>query len=210
MQLEPVTLTGSLVRLEPLALHHVAALMAAAAEDRSSYRYTSVPNDVASMRSYVDTATALWDKGQALAFATVDARSGRVVGSTRFGNIEWWPWPSGAIFPPQPAGCPDAVEIGWTWLAGSAQRTGINTEAKLLMLRHAFDTWDVHRVSIRTDARNARSRAAIERLGSKLDGVLRSAQPAYDGQMRDTASYSILRDEWPDVRERLQGLLRRS
>lgn len=209
MQLEPVTLAGLLVRLEPLAVHHVPALVAAACEDRSSYRYTGVPQDEASMLVYVQAAADLWSRGMALAFATVDASTAKVVGSTRFGNIEWWTWPPGAAYAPQPVGCPDAVEIGWTWLAASAQRTGINTEAKLLMLAHAFDTWHVRRVSIRTDARNARSRAAIERLGAKLDGVLRSAQPAYDGQLRDTASYSILRAEWPAVHARLEGLLRR-
>jgi RimJ/RimL family protein N-acetyltransferase len=106
-------------------------------------------------------------------------------------------------------GFADAVEIGWTWLAASAQRTGINTEAKRLMLGHAFEVWEVHRVTLKTDARNQRSRAAIERLGAKLDGLLRGHMPAYDGEVRTSAVYSIVRDEWPAVRVRLDELVRR-
>jgi RimJ/RimL family protein N-acetyltransferase len=115
-----------------------------------------------------------------------------VVGSTRFGNIERWS--SDAI---------DAVEIGWTWLAASAQRTAVNTEAKILMLDHAFGVWRVKRVTLKTDARNARSRAAIARIGGKLDGILRAHMPAADGGVRDSAVFSILAAEWPAHRARL-------
>ena len=103
---------------------------------------------------------------------------------------------------------PDVVEIGWTWLAPDAQRTGINTEAKLLMLTHAFESWLVHRVCLRADRRNERSRAAIQRLGAQFDGVVRAVQIAYDGTVRDMAVYSILDSEWPEIRGRLEGLLR--
>src|SRR5207248_842495 len=117
--------------------------------------------------------------GSALPFAIVQRASGRVIGSTRFFNFEYFRWPEGTRAPPQ---APDAVEIGWTWLAADAQRTVANTEAKLLMLAHAFESWKVVRVNLRTDARNARSRAAIERLGAKLDGILRSHVPSVDGR----------------------------
>jgi len=117
-----------------------------------------------------------------------------VVGSTRFGNLERWTRGEDRI---------DAVEIGWTWLTPSAQRTVVNTEAKLLMLGHAFESWRVHRVTLKTDARNARSRAAIERLGAKLDGLLRAHMPATDDTLRTSAVYSILAGEWPEVRARL-------
>jgi RimJ/RimL family protein N-acetyltransferase len=142
-------------------------------------------------------------------FATVDRESGRVVGSTRFGNIEFWPWPPGH---PLQRGeeVPDVVEIGWTWLAADVQRTAINTEAKLLMLAHAFDRWRVHRVSLMTDARNERSRAAILRLGARFDGVVRAQRPAADGGIRDTACFSILDREWPDVRANLERRLSNS
>jgi RimJ/RimL family protein N-acetyltransferase len=159
------------------------------------------------MRDYVSLALRLRDDGTALPFATVDAKSDRVVGTTRFGNVEFWDW-QGWSGPTQ-TDRPDAVEIGWTWLAQSAQRTPINTEAKLLMFTFAFETWNVHRVTLGTDARNAASRKAIERLGAHLDGVLRASRPAADGGVRDSARYSVLRDEWPAVRDRLNELLNR-
>ena len=140
-------------------------------------------------------------------FATVDRKANRVVGSTRFGNIEFWAWPPGNRHQ-RGEHLPDVVEIGWTWLAGSAQRSGINTEAKLLMLGHAFEHWHVHRVSLMTDARNSRSREAIERLGARFDGVLRAARVASDGGIRDTAAYSILDSEWPAVKNTLQARIR--
>ncbi|HYM66201.1 MAG TPA: GNAT family protein, partial [Patescibacteria group bacterium] len=141
-----------------------------------------------------------------LPFATVDRASGRVAGSTRFLNIEFWTWPPDNRHQRGPER-PDAVEIGATWLAASAQRTPINTEAKLLMLTHAFDHWRVHRVSLMTDARNQRSRQAILRLGAGFDGVLRAARPASDGAIRDTAAFSILEAEWPAVRANLEARL---
>jgi RimJ/RimL family protein N-acetyltransferase len=129
------------------------------------------------------------------------------VGATRFLNVEFWKWPPGS---PRQRGTdvPDVVEIGGTWLAPSVQRTGINTEAKLLMLTHAFETWRVHRVSFLTDARNTRSRAAILRLGARFDGVLRANRVASDGGIRDTAAYSIVEGEWPEVKAGLLSKLR--
>jgi N-acetyltransferase len=131
---------------------------------------------------------------------------GEVVGSTRLGNLERWTAPG---FTPRPQGFVDAAEIGWTWLAEKAQRTIINTKAKWLLLGLAFESWEVRRVTLKTDARNLRSRAGIERLGAHLDGVLRAHMPAADGGERDSAVYSILASEWPGMRARLAGFLAR-
>jgi RimJ/RimL family protein N-acetyltransferase len=201
----PIILEGEHVRLEPLSLEHVPALAAAASGPRESFRYTWVPEGEPGMRRYVEEALALRAAGAAIPFATVQRSSGHAIGSTRFFNLEYFRWPDGARAPPQ---APDALEIGWTWLAADAQRTAVNTEAKLLMLTHAFETWKVVRVNLRTDALNARSRAAIERLGAKLDGILRAHVPSALGGIRDTASYSLLREEWPAAKERLSRRLR--
>jgi RimJ/RimL family protein N-acetyltransferase len=203
----PVTLEGHRVRLEPLSLEHAAALLAAARGPRETYDYTWVPATADEMGRYIGAALADRDAGRALPFATVDRVRGRVVGSTRFGNIEFWAWPSGSPFQ-RGSDVPDVVEIGWTWLAAEAQRTAINTEAKLLMLSHAFDVWRVHRVSLMTDARNRRSREAITRLGAAFDGVVRAQRMAADGSIRDTACFSILDREWPEVRRRLEARVR--
>lgn len=206
--LTPVVLAGDHVRLEPLTLAHVPALCRAAAGPRDTYAFTLVPADEASMRAYVETALAEQAARRAMPFATVDAM-GTVVGSTRFGNIEFWPWPPGNANQ-RGTDVPDAVEIGWTWLTASAQRTAVNTEAKLLMLTLAFERWRVHRVSLMTDARNTRSREAIARLGARADGVLRAQRPATDGSIRDGAAYSILEAEWPAVKARLRARLTHS
>jgi N-acetyltransferase len=204
--LVPVTLEGARVRLEPLSLDHVRPLLGAARGPRETYRFTLVPDTEDEMVQYVATALEQQAARRALPFATVDRVSGRVVGSTRFGNIEFWPWPPGH---PLQRGeeVPDVVEIGWTWLAADVQRTAINTEAKLLMLVHAFEQWRVHRVSLMTDSRNERSRAAILRLGARFDGVVRAQRPATDGTVRDTACFSILDREWPEVRANLERRL---
>ena len=202
----PLTLEGTRVRLEPLSLDHVAELTAAASAPRETFRYTWVPEGEAAMRRYVEEALALRAAGAAVPFATVERASGRAIGSTRFFTFEYFRWPEGARSPPLP---PDAVEIGWTWLASDAQRTAVNTEAKLLMLAHAFESWKVVRVNLRTDALNARSRAAIERLGAKLDGILRAHVPSALGGVRDTATYSLLAHEWPAAKDHLTRQLRR-
>jgi N-acetyltransferase len=202
----PIVLEGSHVRLEPLSLDHVEPLLAAARGPRTSYAFTTVPDTQGGMAQYVATALEQQAARKAVPFATVERERGRVVGSTRFGNIEFWPWPPGN---PLQRGeeVPDVVEIGWTWLAADVQRTAVNTEAKLLMLAHAFDRWRVHRVSLMTDARNERSRSAILRLGARFDGVVRAQRLGADGTIRDTACFSILDREWPDVRANLVGRL---
>ena len=202
----PPALTGDVVLLEPLRIDHTDALVEAAAADRSSYRWTFVPDGREAMATYVRTAVEGRDADLFLPFATVRRADGRVVGSTRF-RTERWDW-SDSDRSRQRTDRPDVVEIGWTWLAGDAQRTAINTEAKLLMLTHAFETWAVHRVCLRTDRRNERSRNAIERLGATLDGVVRADRPASDGTVRDTAHYSIVAAEWASVRDRLRRRLR--
>jgi RimJ/RimL family protein N-acetyltransferase len=202
------TLTGERVRLEPLDLGHAEALWRAADGPRGTFALTHVPSSFAEARSYIAAALALREAGAAHPFAIVDLAQEKVVGSTRFWNIERWPWPPGD--PRQrPADQPDAVEIGWTWLAERSQRTGLNREAKLLLLGHAFETWRCHRVTLKTDARNLRSRAGIEGIGGKLDGIVRAHIPAADGGIRDTALYSIVAAEWPALKARLLERLRR-
>jgi RimJ/RimL family protein N-acetyltransferase len=142
-----------------------------------------------------------------VSFATVRLHDGVVIGSTRFFNIERWAWPSG--HPRHGRSAPDACEIGYTWLARSSLRTPANTEAKLLMLAHAFETWRVFRVCLHTDVRNQRSRAAIERIGGKFEGILRAHRMAADLIARDSARYSIIEAEWADVKQRLHQLLDR-
>jgi N-acetyltransferase len=211
-----VTLTGTHVRLEPLSLDHVTALAAAADGPRDTFGLTWVPDPTErSAQQYVEHALAAHAAGTALPFATVrtgpgDPPAGRVVGSTRFLNVEHWDWPASIPVPPEVAGrsTPHAVEIGATWLTSAAQRTAVNTEAKLLMLDHAFDVWRCHRVSLRTDERNARSRANIERVGARFEGVLRNHMYAYDGGLRSTAVYSLLPEDWPAARAALVGRLR--
>ncbi len=198
-----ISLAGKFVSLVPLEASHADALLAAAGEDRSTYAFTIVPRDVDQMRQFIAIAQGEATRGVSVPFATIDRRSGKAVGSTRFMALDWW----GPYFGPAPSKelPPSGVEIGSTWLAASAQRSVINSEAKLLMLRHAFETWKVERVTLKTDARNRRSRDAIIRLGATEDGVLRAWQLASDGGPRDTAIYSILRSEWPGVRDRLVG-----
>lgn len=202
----PPTLAGRLVRLEPLAPSHLEGLLVAATADAGeAFPFTWVPRTRAELARWIDEALALAAAGRAIPFATVGAGAGRVLGATRFGNLERWDW----LRPPADPRPLDAVEIGWTWLGRPAQRSGANTEAKLLMLRHAFGALRVRRVTLKTDARNARSRAAIERLGASLDGLLRAHLPASDGGPRTSAVYSILEAEWPAVEARLAGLLAR-
>jgi RimJ/RimL family protein N-acetyltransferase len=156
------------------------------------------------MSVYVDTAISWREAATAEPFAIVRLSDGAVVGSTRFWNLERWAWPEG--YPRHGRTAPDVCEIGHTWLTASAIRTPINTEAKLLMLTHAFETWEVLRVCFHTDSRNSRSRAAIERLGAKFEGILRAHRLAVDFEIRDSARLSIVAAEWPDVKVRLSGL----
>ncbi|MBU6317937.1 MAG: GNAT family N-acetyltransferase [Acidobacteria bacterium] len=201
MRLEPFTLTGRHVVLEPLAQAHADALVTAADRDRSSFGYTLVPGTDDEMHGYIESLLAAARSDTSVPFVQRLAHSGEVVGCTRFLDLRWWGDRS----------TPAEVEIGGTWLRADVQRTAVNTEAKLLLLAHAFEVWQVHRVAICTDARNERSRTAIARLGAQFEGVLRNHRPAAGhavpvGGARDTAVYSIVTDEWPTVRA---GLLAR-
>ena len=196
-----LTLTGNLVRLEPLGLHHLDGLLSAATADPSLYQWTVVPQTRATMQTYIETAIALREAGTALAFATVRIEDGAVIGSTRFFDMERWNWPAGHARYSNPH--PDVCEIGYTWLTRSAIRTATNTEAKLMMLTHAFEAWQMVRVCLHTDARNERSRAAMERIGCRFEGILRSHRMASDFIPRDSARYSIIAAEWPEAKQRL-------
>jgi RimJ/RimL family protein N-acetyltransferase len=186
--LQPVTLAGRHVRLEPLARAHVEGLQRAAADGELwKLWYTSVPAPDATA-GYVDTALALQAQGLALPFVVRDA-NGEIVGCTRFGNVD---------------AANLRVEIGWTWYAKRCQRTGLNTEAKLLLLTHAFETLHCAAVEFRTSWFNHASRNAIARLGAKQDGVLRNHMRMADGSYRDTVVFSIIANEWPMVKRHLQ------
>jgi RimJ/RimL family protein N-acetyltransferase len=190
--LAPVTLRGEHVRLEPLSMEHVPAL-AAVAFDPELWRYTitAVETDE-DLRGYVRSALRDRAAGTAMPFVTLDVATGRAIGSTRFAN----------------ASANDRrVEIGWTWIGRDWQRTAANTEAKLLMLRHAFDTLGCVRVELKADALNERSRRAILRIGAREEGTLRRHMRSQGGRWRDTVYFSILDHEWPDVRARLEGML---
>jgi N-acetyltransferase len=198
-------LSGRHVRLEPLDHSHVEGLVAAAADDPSLYQWSPVPQGEVEAASYIDTAIAWRDAGTAVPFAIVRTDGRMFIGSTRFWNIERWSWPPG--HPRHGRQAPDACEIGYTWLTRSAIRTAVNTEAKLLMLTHAFETWHVLRVCFHTDARNNRSRAALERIGGKFEGILRAHRMAADYTSRDSMRYSILAAEWPGVKLRLSNIV---
>jgi N-acetyltransferase len=204
---ESLVLQGQHVRLEPLGHHHVEGLVTAAGTDAELYRWSPVPQGQAEAIKYVEVALAWRNAGTALPFAIVRTEDNVVLGSTRFWNIERWAWPPG--HPLHGRDTPDACEIGYTWLTRTATRTGVNTESKLLMLRHAFEAWEVARVCFHTDARNARSRAALERIGGKFEGILRAHRMAADFIPRDSVRYSIVTAEWPAVREKLIRLLNR-
>jgi len=195
-------LDGALVRLEPLAMRHAPDLMTAAEEDRGAYRFTRVPR-AHEVEEYLAGHFELAESGGLVPFAQIRKADGRAVGCTAYWDPRFWPGRPGLR----------AVEIGWTWLAASAQRTGINPEAKLLLMAYAFETLRVIRVDLKTDARNERSRLAIERLGARFEGVLRQWSPSHapgeGGLLRDSAMFSVIAPEWPAtkgaVRRRLAG-----
>lgn len=192
MGIEPHVLEGTHVRLEPLTNGHLDALTAIGL-DPDLWRWTLARNHTPDdMRQYVETALAERQAGQSLPFATVERSSGRVVGSTRFAAIERMH---------------RRVEIGWTWIARPWQRTAVNTEAKYLMLRHAFETWRCLRVELKTNSKNERSRRAILRIGATEEGTLRKHQLNADGTSRDSVYFSITDDEWPSVKRRLEAMM---
>ena len=194
MRVEPVTLEGDVVRLEPLSLERHLEPLLEIGLDSDLWRWTIVKIEAADdLRRYLERALHEQAAGHALPFATVERAGGLVVGSTRFGAIS----------------VPNRrVEIGWTWIARPWQRTRVNTEAKYLMMRHAFETWGCVRVELKTDVRNERSRRAMLRLGCKEEGVYRKHVITERGTTRDTVYYSVVDDEWPAVKARLEHLLR--
>jgi RimJ/RimL family protein N-acetyltransferase len=194
-------LVGEVVRLEPLSRGHADDLLVAANEDRSTYGFTVVPSSLDVMLSYIDALLSDFERGVVVPFAQVSVATGRAIGATRYLTFRYRPGQE----------TPFAVEIGGTWLSASAQRTAINSEAKLLLMTYAFDEWGVSRVDLKTDARNERSRAAMSRIGATFEGVLRQWQPSQvageQELLRDSAMFSVMGFEWPNVRESLKSRL---
>jgi N-acetyltransferase len=186
-------LSGTLVRIEPLSAAHVPDLAEAAEENRGSYGFTWVPR-AAEVGDYVREQR---ERLGLTPFAQIRLADGKAVGCTAYWDQRTWP-DSDRL---------RAIEIGFTWLASSAQGTGINAEAKLLLFTYAFETLGVVRVDLKTDARNERSRAAIAALGAQFEGVLRSWSPSWvageEGKLRDSALFSVVEAEWPTVRSAL-------
>lgn len=187
----PISLRGKLVELTPLESAHVPALKEVAADGELwKLWFTSVPSPE-NTQAYVDTALAERAAGRSMPFVVRQLHDGRIIGCTRYMNIE---------------AAHRRLEIGSTWYAASVQRTGINTECKLLLLQHAFEERGAIAVEFCTNFFNVRSRAAIERLGAKLDGILRNHRLMADGTLRDTCVYSIIANEWPAVKKNLTYL----
>jgi N-acetyltransferase len=197
-------LTGTSVRLEPLRSAQAADLLAAANEDRSSFVYIDVPADLAGMVAYIERLRSERAAGKGLPFAIYNLRTSRVVGVTRYVNVEWWPRES------EYANAPSFVEVGGTWLAASAQRTHVNTESKVLMFSYAFEQLGVGRISLHTDEADERARVAVLRLGAWFEGVRRGHEIGVDGTMRNAAYFSITAVEWAAVKEVLLQRLNRS
>jgi len=189
----PVTLEGSVVRLEPIRRDH-AAIFWGVAKDSVDDIFRWIPYRMKSPEDFqqvVDKAFAEQERGESVVFATVERASGRVIGSTRFMNIDR---------------ANRRVEIGSTWIAPAWQRTGVNTDAKYLMLRHAFEEWKCIRVELKTDALNQKSRTAILRIGAKEEGTLRQHVITWTGRVRDSVYFSILEAEWPGVKASLEAM----
>jgi RimJ/RimL family protein N-acetyltransferase len=189
----PVILDGDRVRLEPISVAHHSDLCAVGFDQQIWKWMSAAIRTAEEMREYIEIGMKLQSVGTAFQFATVDKISGRAVGSTRFGNIDREN---------------RHVEIGWTWIGVKWQRSHVNTEAKLLMLRHAFEVWKCLRVEFKTDVLNEKSRAAILRLGAKQEGIFRKHMLVQNGRMRDTIWFSITDDEWPEVKANLEGRLK--
>ncbi len=198
-------LEGRYVCLEPLSHGHADGLGAAAAQDPTLYRWTQTPQGAGAAARYIETALQLQDAGKAAPFAMVRVADGAVIGSTRFFDLERWAWPAGHDRNGREHA--DVGEIGYTWLTAAAIRTPANTEAKLLMLTHAFEVWGMLRICLHTDERNERSRAAIERIGGKFEGILRGHRMAADFIPRNSARYSIVAAEWLGIKQRLMEWL---
>lgn len=194
MLVEPITLEGQHVRLEPLKPEHEAQLCEVGL-DQELWRW--IPTQIRTpqeMRAYIERALREQAAGVSLPFATIEKDGGRAIGSTRFGNIDW---------------ANRHVEIGWTWIGRPWQRKAVNTEAKYLMLRQAFEGWNCIRVEFKTDSLNQRSRAAIGRLGAQEEGTLRNHMITHSGRLRHTVYFSIINSEWPAVKAGLEDKLAR-
>ena len=193
VRLDVPVLEGSLVRLEPLSMAHAADLAGVVDEDRSSFAYTLVPR-AGEVAGYLE---AQLQRDGLTPFAQIRRHDGQAVGCTAFWDPRHWPGREALR----------AIEIGWTWLAACAQGSGINTEAKLLLLTHAFEVLGVVRVDLKTDARNERSRRAIAAAGARFEGVLRSWSPSWapgeEGELRDSAMFSVIAEEWPETKSAL-------
>jgi len=183
-------------------------LVSASAGGEELYRWSAVPLGWDATKKYVETALEWKAAGRAVPFAVVRVADGAVIGSTRFFDIERWDWPEG--HERRGRSSPDVCEIGYTWYAPAAIRTAVNTEAKTLLLTHTFEEWKVLRVCLHTDVRNERSRAAMERIGCRFEGILRAHRMAVDATPRDSARYSIVAAEWPAMKEKLAELAKRT
>jgi N-acetyltransferase len=193
MSVEPITLEGRHVRLEPLSLAHLGDLAAVGLEPEL-WRYIPTPvRTREEMAAYIQTALDEQARGVSLPFAQIEKSSGRAIGSTRYGNIDR---------------TNHRVEIGWTWIAPAWQRTAINTETKYLLLRHAFETLGCLRVELKTDSLNERSRNAILRIGAKQEGIFRNHMICSDGRIRHSVYFSITDGEWAEAKARLEEKLR--
>lgn len=195
MLIEPITLDGQRVRLEPLSIDHLAALCEVGLVEEIWRWTTSLVLTPSDMRLYVEAALQEQAEGKALPFVTIDKASNTVVGSTRFGNIER---------------THRRVEIGWTWINPQWQRSHINTEAKYLMLRHAFENWQCIRVELKTDSLNEKSRTAMLRIGAKEEGTLRNHMITYTGRYRHSVYFSFIESEWPQVKANLETKMAQS
>ncbi len=195
MDIHPVTLEGQYVRLVPLTLEHTAALCEVGLDDDLWKWTTALIKTPDEMRAYVETALEEQARGVTLPFVTMEIASGKVVGSTRFGNIDR---------------ANRRLEIGWTWVARAWQRTHVNTEAKYVMLRYAFETLGAIRVELKTDSLNERSRRAILRIGAKEEGTFRNHMITQGGRFRHTVYFSIINSEWPAVKSALEEKLARA
>src|SRR6266436_3879587 len=192
MNVAPVMLEGSHERLEPLAKAHLAGLAQVGLEEEL-WRWIPVPvRTVEEMAAYIETALQEQERGVSLPFALMEKATGRAIGSTRYGNIDR---------------THHRVEIGWTWVARNWQRTAMNTEAKYLLLKHAFETLGCMRVELKTDSLNERSRAAILRIGAREEGIFWNHMITASGRIRHTVYFSIIDSEWPAVKARLEAIL---
>ena len=193
MDVRPIVLRGSRVRLEPLNADHAEPLAQVGLDPQLWRWIPSAVNTIDDMRAYVAIALEERRRGTSMPFAVVDESSGQVIGSTRYANIDR---------------ANRRLEIGWTWYAPASQRTAANTETKLLLLTHAFEALGAIRVEFKTDVLNERSRAALARIGAVQEGTFRNHMIMRSGRVRDSVYFSIIDKEWPSVKARLEGMLR--